>query len=89
MVYVGVDHHRKSSHVAVLADDGRQLASQGPSNPSVVGRGRFDNHDESPLPDRLRDPGGFDALGELSRAAQGDEVTALDLLGIGSQALAG
>jgi hypothetical protein len=29
MVYVGVDHHRKSSHVAVFADDGRQLASQG------------------------------------------------------------
>jgi transposase len=28
MVYVGVDLHRKSSHVAVLADDGEQLASR-------------------------------------------------------------
>jgi hypothetical protein len=28
MVYVGVDLHRKSSHVAVLADDGEVLASR-------------------------------------------------------------
>ncbi|HEY8115037.1 MAG TPA: transposase [Actinomycetota bacterium] len=28
MVYVGVDLHRKSSHVAVLADDGELLASR-------------------------------------------------------------
>jgi hypothetical protein len=28
MVYVGVDLHRKSSHVIVLADDGELLASR-------------------------------------------------------------
>lgn len=28
MVYVGVDLHRKSSHVAVLAGDGELLASR-------------------------------------------------------------
>ncbi|HEX9123028.1 MAG TPA: transposase [Actinomycetota bacterium] len=34
MVYVGVDLHRKSSHVAVLADDGQLLATRRiPSRP--------------------------------------------------------
>jgi hypothetical protein len=34
MVYVGVDLHRKSSHVAVLADDGELLATRRiPSRP--------------------------------------------------------